>query len=209
MTDYLKLFGLDIESLAKVGIYSIHHRKAPDRLYIGSTTRYTSDRSAVHHGFYKRFYDHLYRLRNNCHYSKFLQNTVNKYGIEGLVFRILQICEDCSKKEIWQLEQSWIDRLKPVYNGRSTVFPEGRIWTEEDKTKRSKDMKGRSLPEAVYTKIKKQVYQYSKDRQLIQEFNSIEEAFQETKIDRASISKCAAGHRKTAGKYIWTFNKFK
>lgn len=196
----------DIEHLAKVGIYSIHHTARPDRLYIGSTASYKTHRPS-HRGFYKRFYDHYRVLSLNTHHSKFLQNTVNKHGLEGLVFSILEICDNCSVKEIRIKEQEWIDKLKPVYNGSDRVYPKGRVWSPEECQKQSLKMQGKALPEEVYNKLRRPVYQYDKALHFIQRFDSIGKASNYTGIDAGSINKCAHGKRGTAGNYIWSLTK--
>lgn len=191
-----------LENLEKVGVYSIHHDQKPDRLYVGSTTMMNKGRRS-HRGFYKRFYDHIRELKLNKHHSKYLQNTVNKYGIEGITFTILESCNACSVKDIRKLEQKYIDMLKPVYNHHSTVYPKGRKWTEKEREKQSIKMLGVSLPDTVYEKLKKQVTQYTMDDVFVKQFNSIRDASKELKIDPASISKCIAGKRISAGGYIW------
>ena len=52
---------------------------------------------------------------------------------------------------------------------------------------------------------KKYVYQYSLNGVLIGEYESVNEAFRQTGIRH--ISECAIGKRKTAGGYIWTYEK--
>lgn len=202
---FLCFLQLDIESLSKVGIYSIHHVNRPDKLYIGSTSKYKSDRKVTHHGFYKRFYDHYYTLKNNKHHSKYLQNVINKYGIEGLKFTILEVCDNHSVKEIFEKEQYWIDVFKPVYNMNNSVFPKGRIWTEDEKRKQHDKMKGKPLPETVYIQMKKVINQYSNTGIFIKTFESKAEASRTLNIDASSISNCANGKRKTAGGFMWKY----
>ena len=204
MTKLLEVFGYDIDLLNKIGVYTIHHVYDPTKLYVGSTakTRKKNNRK-THHGFYKRFYDHFRTLSLNIHHSRYLQNVVNKYGIQGIVFQILEICDDLSRDDIFKREQYYIDTLKPVYNSFKSVHPEGRYWTEADKLKARERMKGKSLPKYVYDKIKKPIYQLDINSNLIQKFNSIKAASDLLNIDPASISKCIAGKRKSAGGYRW------
>lgn len=61
-----------------------------------------------------------------------------------------------------------------------------------------------SIRRGVTNKVK--VVQISLvDNTIIMEYESIEEASKITGIDRASISKCAKGKRKTAGGFIWKY----
>ena len=120
MATLLEFFNYDIETLGKIGVYSIHHVKYPKNLYVGSTGKRKKCNRKTHHGFYKRFYDHVRTLNLNIHHSKYLQNIVNKYGIEGLIFSILEICDELSNEQIFIREQYYINLFKPVYNSFNT-----------------------------------------------------------------------------------------
>lgn len=52
-----------------------------------------------------RWSTHISLLQNNKHPSRYLQNAVNKYGIENFTFTIL--CE-CSKEKLHEMEQYYI-----------------------------------------------------------------------------------------------------
>jgi hypothetical protein len=56
------------------------------------------------------------------------------------------------------------------------------------------------------TKPRKKVYQYTKDKQLVATYNSVNDAFRATNIRH--ISECANGIRKTAGGYVWSYILF-
>jgi len=77
------------------GVYGIFS-KIDDRVYIGSAKN-----------FKKRKKDHFDKLKSNCHGNKYLQNFVNKYGIENIDFKVLSNCpsEYCIKLEQWFLNQ--------------------------------------------------------------------------------------------------------
>lgn len=191
-----------LKDLGSVGVYSIHHSEKPERLYVGSTSKIKSEK-ASHRGFYKRFYDHLRELRLNKHHCKYLQNTVNKYGLQGIIFTILEICDGCSVKEIRLKEQLYIDKLKPAYNHNKTVFPKGREWSLEQRQKQSSKMLGRSLSKIVYEKMQISVQQISKDGVLLNTYSSMAQASRILGIDRASINNCILGKRGTAGGFLW------
>ena len=57
-----------------------------------------------------------------------------------------------------------------------------------------------------YNKNKKIIYQYDKDCNYINIYDSILEASRITNIDAASINKVAHNQRKTAGGYIWSYD---
>ena len=69
-----------IEELKKKGIYLIYFKNKLGFYYVGSTK--------CKDGFYRRWYQHLYKLRKNEHSSPFLQNIYNKYKEDNSVFEI-------------------------------------------------------------------------------------------------------------------------
>jgi len=73
------------------------------KFYIGSTFDYE-----------KRTVQHLRELRNGKHHSKYLQNHVNKYGIDVLTFSIVEMV--MFTELLKDREQYYIDTLKPKFN---------------------------------------------------------------------------------------------
>lgn len=192
----------NIEKLSSVGIYKIYHVYNTNKFYIGSTT--TNNGRISHIGFYKRFYDHIRSLKLNKHYSKYLQNIVNKHKIEGLRFEILEVCDNMSVMEIRNREQHYINILKPELNAFKTVYPNGRIWSDKERKAQSLKLKGIPLPENVYKKISKSVLKIDlTTNEILETYPSMLHAAKALNIDRASISKCASGKRKSAGGYSW------
>lgn len=53
-------------------------------------------------------------LRRNCHHNKYLQNHVNKYGVDDLVFEILEVI--FNTPVLLMREQYYIDKLMPKFN---------------------------------------------------------------------------------------------
>ena len=193
-----------LDQLTSLGIYKIYHNQKPDLFYIGSASG-TSGKKKCEVGFYRRFREHLRHLEKNKHGSNYLQNVVNKYGIEGLRFEILEIVESTDRSIILLREQYYLDTLNPVYNSSKTARCPTVTYTEERKKAISMQRKGIPFVDAAYEKIRKNIYQYNKYKVLINKYVSIEEASKATGIDRASISKCASGNRKTAGGFVWSF----
>jgi len=104
---------LPIENRYKQGIYKIYHTYNKNKVYIGSASgTYKAG------GFNNRFSRHLRDLFIKRHHNRRLQNVVNKYGIEGIKFEILEYCnaENCIERE-----QYWIDKLNPFYNIAKTA----------------------------------------------------------------------------------------
>ena len=90
-------------------------------LYIGSTN-----------SFQKRIINHKLDLKKNKHHSKYLQNAYNKYGKDNFEFIIL--ARSPINKMI-ELEQWYMDTLKPKYNmsiiaGRVSV-PRTQEWKDK------------------------------------------------------------------------------
>lgn len=88
--------------LKLTGIYKIESLIHSDRCYIGSA--FFID---------KRWQLHLTNLKANKHHSIILQNHFNKYGIEDLMFSII---EECDRNDLIKKEQYYIDSLKPYFN---------------------------------------------------------------------------------------------
>jgi hypothetical protein len=190
--------------LTSVGIYKIVHTKKPNVFYIGSASRQKSTKDCEK-GFYRRFLEHLYNLEHGKHTSRYLQNVVNKYGLDGIRFEIIEVINSNDRTYILEREQFYLDSLKPEYNSSSIARCPTIVYTEERKEAVRQKRKGIPFVEEAYEKIRKSVKQYTKDGILIKEYISLQLASDETNIDRASISKCATGNRKTAGGYVWKF----
>jgi len=113
------------------GIYKIESIIKPERVYIGSTIN-----------IFKRYNQHLYRLKRKIHINRKLQNHYNKYGMEDLKFYI--ILYGCDENELIIIEQLFLDSYKPWFNickiAGSTL---GIKASEESKQKMRKAQKGK------------------------------------------------------------------
>ena len=84
-----------LQKLDKKGVYKIENL-INGKVYIGSTEK----------SFLKRFSTHYTKLKANNHKGHiYLQNAVNKYGIENFEFSILEDLEN----EILEKEAYWIN----------------------------------------------------------------------------------------------------
>ena len=120
----------DNSKLKTSGIYKITSSIHPDRYYIGSSVNIR-----------KRWWAHKYHLRKNMHHSPILQNYVNKYGIECMIFEVIEFC---SKADLQIREQYYLTELKPILNSFPTVtVPHGCKCSEETKRKISEKNKGK------------------------------------------------------------------
>ena len=84
------------------GIYIIQSIKHPGRQYVGSCVDFNL-RWLVHKG----------TLLNKKHHNSILQNHVDKYGLDDLLF--LKV-EECEREQLLTREQYYIDTLKPFFN---------------------------------------------------------------------------------------------
>lgn len=75
--------------------------------YIGSTSRTLRE----------RMNEHIEDLEKGCHHSPYLQNSYNKFPY-AFKFEVLEVVDaNCGVSDLVLLEQSYIDKLKPKYNG--------------------------------------------------------------------------------------------
>jgi len=88
------------------GIYQIQSISKKKR-YIGS---------ACHLKYRKQ--GHLYDLRKQEHDNMYLQKHYNKYGVNDLMFSIIEFC---SKENLIKREQYWINKLNPEFNLSKTA----------------------------------------------------------------------------------------
>jgi group I intron endonuclease len=113
------------------GIYKIESKIKPERIYIGSAININ-----------KRWVNHLSDLRNNKHHSPKLQNHVNKYGSEDLLFTIILKCH-IENLEI--IEQVYVNYYDPWFNIHKIAINSnyGMEMTDEQKEKISKSHIGK------------------------------------------------------------------
>jgi hypothetical protein len=83
------------------GIYKIKNT-INGKFYIGSSFNVN-----------KRKREHYYKLNNNIHHCKYLQNSWNKYRQENFTFEIIA---KCPVEYLIKLEDYFIKQLKPQYN---------------------------------------------------------------------------------------------
>lgn len=88
---------------ATVGIYKICN-SVDNRYYIGSAVNIKL-----------RIIKHKQLLNHNKHFNRYLQRFVNKYGLDKLYVDVLM---ECSKEQLVEMEQKFIDDLKPEFNLR-------------------------------------------------------------------------------------------
>jgi group I intron endonuclease len=113
-----------------IGIYQIECNK---KAYIGSS--FDID---------KRWRNHHNELKRNVHINKHLQRAYNLYGDSSLSFSVLEEVED--RNHIVEIEQKYIDKLKPYYNIRLNAANNyGYKHSAEARAKMSEACKGRTF----------------------------------------------------------------
>jgi group I intron endonuclease len=210
-----------------IGIYKIHSKVAPDRVYIGSSIKIEHRRER-----------HLKDLRCHAHHAIKFQRHYDKYGIDDLVFSVLTICD---KESVRKSEQEFLNLYKPYFNsghvvngcytkipwnkglkGAQVCWKKGLKMPEEQRLK----MMGHPVSEATREKIRikktgvttsdlaikkmaesksKPVYQINKDGDIIAIFPSVQQAAKKTWCVSSNISECCRHGRKSAGGFQWEY----
>lgn len=152
---------------------------------------------------YKRWQEHIWALDNKYHNNKHLMRAWHKYKEHNFQFTIIK---QCKENELNKQEIFWIDYYDAYYNGYNQTKGgdgcSGKVWTEEERAK-----------------ISRAVLQISLDGYIIGRFINIDEAGNQTGVDRRGIWNCANKHytvccrngkeykhfAKTAGGYIWVY----
>tara|TARA_R110000744_G_C19235485_1_gene548646 strand:- start:123 stop:920 length:798 start_codon:yes stop_codon:yes gene_type:complete len=113
------------------GVYKITNT-INNKCYIGSSI-----------DIYNRGSTYRHLIKRNKLHNKHLQSSVNKYGYEAFTFEALEKCDkDISVKDLHDIEQSYIDKIKPEYNKRHIVDTNHLLsHSQETKDKISKSLK--------------------------------------------------------------------
>lgn len=173
------------ENIHKTGVYKIYHINKPDIFYVGSATSEKKWRS----GFKQRWVCHIKELNNNNHHSPFFQRVVNKYGIEGLRFEII---EKCIPVKCLEREQYWLDFYKPFgRKGYNTCKIAGNSL-------------GYRFPENKKAK-RKPICQYSLEGNFIKRWDSLNQASRELNISVSSIKDCCKKRFKQIKGFIFRY----
>lgn len=180
--DILKqIINFDPKDKYSCGVYTITHIKYPNNLYVGS-----ADSNKKYDGLFRRWKTHYSDLLHNKHHNIKLQRVVNKHGIDGLRFEIVEICESGYSVEA---EQYWINMLNPYYNICKSAY----------------SSKGYKHTEKHIKKVSKTVYRYDLSGNYLDCFINSVKAEEITNIDKGSIRNCCIGKYKRAGNFIWKY----
>lgn len=178
----MDLIGEDIHSS---GVYTIENL-VNGKLYVGSAssdTGFNCDR-----GFRRRWNSHLSLLRSNKHYNTKLQNSFNKYGETNFRFEILEVT---SPDIAIDMEQYWINILRPEYNIRMVASNnKGIKMSHEQKVKSSRSKGGKRF----------EVY-LLEDDSYVGTWDLKSKCSEELNIPVTYITRCLKGERRHANGY--------
>jgi group I intron endonuclease len=146
-------------------IYQIENKITKD-VYIGSSINFNIRKN-----------QHINKLRRGKHHSIFLQAAFDKYEEANFEIKIL---EECSKCNIKDKEQFWIDLIKPLYNMCKKAYStKGRKMTQETKEKLRKINleKGTKPPDKTWKDKQRKVVQIELNtNKILNKFESLSEA---------------------------------
>lgn len=162
-------------------IYFLIHLKRP-YIYIGSTKNLT-----------KRLQKHRRSIVEKNHFSKFLQNVVNKEGKEFLYVGVLEDNIDINKLE--SLEENWIIKCDSFKNGyNSTLNTKRNLLTDEVKLKNK-------------LKQQKRIVAFDLKGNKVKEFESVAEAAKKVNTQTTNISKCCNKQIRWIKNFIFRYKK--
>lgn len=208
----LKRFINNKENLDKNGVYKIYHLSKPNIYYIGSTFR--THKKICKKGFYGRWIEHFSALNRKTHHSKYLQNVINKYGIEGLRFEIIEIIENnelTREKEEYYI--NIFNSCKKGYNSSNkTTHP---VMSVKNRLKQSERMKKNnpmkninSINKRIVSKkenYKNIILQYDLKGNFIKEWETIQKAASALIVHDSNIFRTLSGETKTSANYLWFY----
>lgn len=159
-----------------------------------------------------------------------IDNSRKKYGPENFKYEILEtVCAETEEYLIEKLNEReiyWIDKLDTYKNGLNSTPGGQQAWSSKmvtshvgkkhsEETKRKISEKNklfwkdkvRSFSQKNINALKERnsrpIYQYTLDKEFVQEWMSAAEVSRVLHIDESVIRKCCKGDCKQAGGFIW------
>ena len=175
-------------------------------LRISGIYKITSPSKKVYIGQSVHLYERLksYFEPKSAPNQKILKYSFNKYGVENHVFEII---EECSVELLNERERYWQEQYKDILlNCRFTKHNDKSGYCSQlTKNNISKALKA---TDASWKHLKKKVYQFDKDNNLIAEYESVSEAARQIGVNKASICKAIKGKlNKTCKGFYWTYEE--
>lgn len=177
--------------LEKTGVYLIVHSAKPSVYYIGSAAKHDKVKYREI-GFLQRWRHHYNAFKRGTHHNRHLRAVVNKYGLHGLTFKIVEICQptECLSRETFYIQL--YKKEHSIYNHSDFAMGVLGISHPVDSVKKRA------------AKRAKKVYQYDLDGNFVREWASYTEA-KRNHTGSGSITKCLLGITKSAGGFQWSY----
>ena len=172
----------------KCGIYKIVIGK---HFYIGSSNNIMN-----------RLRNHRNSLINKCHHNHTMQNCFNKYGLEALLFEVV---EECSEAVILDREAYYINTLQPDMNH---ILDPTRPSPDQETIKRAIETRKQNnlLLNRRAGNIKK-VFQYDIDGNFIKEWDAASDAAAFYECEVTALCACCNGRAITCCGFQWSYTK--
>ena len=159
-------------------------------------------------------YKHISLRKNGFTYTKFIHKLVAEAFIPNLENKPEIDHKNTDRTDNRVENLRWTDRKGNMNNPITVEKLKNRIISEETKKKMSyakqhlsyEAKKNMSLAHiGQISARRKKVYQYTKDKQLINEYESVTDAAKKNSFDKVSIGDCCRGRLKTYKGYIWKY----
>lgn len=185
-----------------------HTNKTNGKVYIGMTSQRAQNRWKSGSGYHAQYFS----------------RAINKYGWDGFTHEI--VAENLSKEDACELERILIKSYRSTeteYGYNQALGGDGggmynKHHSESAKKKISKARKENGFTEdhkrhiseskqGAKHHLAKKVYQYTKDGEFIREWDYMSLAAKELNINKGNIGSVCNGDRKTAGGFIWKYER--
>lgn len=182
---------IDINYKNKQGIYCIENL-INNKKYIGSSKN-----------IYQRLHRHLSELKRNIHPNNHLQNSFNKYKQNNFICYILK--EVINENELTEVEQQYINLIKPKYNITTEVIR--NTLSKESREKISKTLKQKYNTGQIKPTRVKEIYVYDIQGNFIKKFSSILETSRKLNLHESSLTNTLNGKYKQTKGYRFFYEK--
>lgn len=171
------------------GIYCIENLLNKNR-YVGSSLEV-----------YSRLHKHRSFLCNNKHQNSYLQNAVNKYGIDNFEVYIVEFCEE---KDLLEKEQYWINEMLPEYNLTKEVIR--NVLSQESRDKISKTLKRKYAEGSIGKTKTSPVKVFNLKGEFVNEYLTIRECAKDIHTHVSSIIRVLTGVYHQANGYQFKYS---
>lgn len=171
----------------KAAVYCIQNN-LNGKIYIGSTVN-----------LYARLHGHRNELKYNKHQNSYLQNSVNKNGLNNFSCFPIEFIKDT--ENINYREQYWIDKLDPSFNLTKEVIR--NTLSKESRDKVSKTLKRRYKAGEISKTRTTPIDVYNYKGKFVKSFDTIKEASKKFGIHESSIIRVIEGKFKQCKGYVF------